>query len=145
MMKLRALRTRVGISVAAVALSGAGLGLATAAPASAAYAGYCNGWVDDEISNSGFHAKLPAYNGNVNCQMYKGASHNGVKALQITLNRCYGRSLTEDGVFGNNTRTALIYAQGVEKIGTDGGYGTETRTNLEWAYQYSGNGRWSCF
>ncbi|WP_031137305.1 hypothetical protein [Streptomyces flavovariabilis] len=59
MKKLRALRTRVGISAAAVALSGAGLGLATATPASA-YAGYCNGWVDDEISNSGFHAKLPA-------------------------------------------------------------------------------------
>jgi peptidoglycan hydrolase-like protein with peptidoglycan-binding domain len=144
MKKLRALRTRVGISAAAVALSGAGLGLVTATPASA-YAGYCNGWVDDEISNSGYHAKLPAYNGNVDCQMYKGASNRGVKALQITLNKCYGRNLVEDGIFGDNTKTALMYAQGQEKIGTDGGYGEETRNNIEWAYQYSGNGRWSCF
>ncbi|WP_199551690.1 peptidoglycan-binding domain-containing protein [Streptomyces sp. N35] len=136
MSKLRTLRTRVGISAAAVALSGAGLGLATATPASAAYAGYCNNQASKAMSGAGnLVARLPAYNGNINCQMYKGANSSAVKALQTTLNKCYGRSLTEDGVFGDNTRTALIYAQGQEKIGTDGGYGEQTRTNIGWYFK----------
>ncbi|MBC9715756.1 peptidoglycan-binding protein [Streptomyces sp. TRM66268-LWL] len=136
MMKLRALRTKVGISAAAVALSGAGLGLATATPASAAYAGYCNGWASKAMSGAThLVAKLPAYNGNINCQMYRGASNNGVKALQIALNECYSRSLTEDGIFGDKTKTALIYAQGQEDIGTDGGYGYDTRTNIGWYFK----------
>ncbi|GGK67751.1 peptidoglycan-binding domain-containing protein [Streptomyces flaveus] len=144
-MGLTRVRAKAGISAAAVLLSGAGLGLATATPA-AAYAGYCNGQIDKTISNSGVHAKIPAYNGNVDCYMNKGAQSKAVSALQTTLNRCYGRSLDVDGIFGNATKNALIYAQGKENISADGGYGTQTRTNIKWAYQYSGGtGQWSCF
>ncbi|WP_217168758.1 peptidoglycan-binding protein [Streptomyces sp. AC512_CC834] len=145
MKKLRVLRTRAGVSAAAVVLSGAGLGLTTATPA-AAYAGYCNGQVGRTISNSGYHAKIPAYNGNVDCYMNRGAQSKAVSALQTTLNKCYGRNLDVDGIFGNNTRNALIYAQGREDISADGGYGKQTRTNIKWAYQYSGGiGQWACF
>ena len=139
------MRAKAGISAAAVLLSGAGLGLATATPA-AAYAGYCNGQIDKTISNSGYHAKIPAYNGNVDCYMNKGAQSKAVSALQTTLNKCYGRSLDVDGIFGNDTRNALIHAQGEENISADGGYGTQTRTNIEWAFQHSGStGRSPCF
>lgn len=145
MKKLRALRAQAGVSAAAVALSAAGIGMVTATPA-AAYAGYCNDTVGRTISNSGYHASIPAYNNNVDCQMYQGASGPEVKALQITLNKCYGRSLSTDGIFGTNTKNALVHAQGEERIGTDGGYGEETRTNILWAFQYSGGlGQWSCF
>ncbi|MFE7895989.1 peptidoglycan-binding domain-containing protein [Streptomyces sp. NPDC057424] len=144
MYKLRALRTKVGISTAAVTLSGAGFGLATATPASA-YAGYCNGQASKAMSGaSHLVAKLPAYNGNIDCQMYKGANSSGVKALQITLNKCYGRSLAEDGIFGTNTKTALIYAQGQEKIGTDGGYGEETRNNIGWYFKNTRSSGGTC-
>ena len=143
MNKLRALHKRAGATAAAVILAGAGLGLATATPA-AAYAGYCNGQVDRTISNANVHAKIPAYNGNVDCYMNQGAQSSAVSALQTTLKRCYGRSLAVDGIFGPATKTALMHAQGKENISADGGYGSQTRTNIKWAFQHSGTGNWSC-
>ncbi|MCX5417597.1 hypothetical protein [Streptomyces sp. NBC_00059] len=49
------------------------------------------------------------------------------------------------GIFGTDTKNALVHAQGKEGIGTDGGYGKETRTNITWPFQRSASGRWSCF
>jgi hypothetical protein len=136
MKTLRTLRNRAGVSAAAVVLAGAGLGLAGATPASAAYAGYCNGQASKTLPGaSNLVAKLPAYNSNINCQMYKGANNSGVKALQTTLNECYDRNLVVDGDFGTNTKNALMYAQGVERLSKDGGYGEETRNGIGWYFK----------
>ena len=56
------------------------------------------------------------------CDLQYGDSGNDVKALQDSLNKCYGRSLSVDGKFGPKTQAALQYAQGVEGLGIDGFY-----------------------
>ncbi|GIH02885.1 hypothetical protein Rhe02_09520 [Rhizocola hellebori] len=56
---------------------------------------------------------MPANDGadGISCSMSRGASGSGVYALQQTLNRCYGESLSLDGQFGPRTQAALIRAQ----------------------------------
>ncbi|MFE9439686.1 peptidoglycan-binding domain-containing protein [Streptomyces sp. NPDC006602] len=142
---LRTLRAKAGISAAAVLLSGVGLGLATASPAEA-YAGYCNTSVTRSSAlgslSFAFDAKIPAYNKSMDCYMNRGANSAAVKALQISLNKCYGRSLDVDGIFGPATKAALEYAQGKEGIGVDGEYGNESRSNLKW--EFSRGGSYKC-
>ncbi|AQU70089.1 hypothetical protein BBN63_31845 [Streptomyces niveus] len=113
-----------------VLLSSLGLGVATAGPA-AAYAGYCNSTVSG-LLHSGWSTPVPAYKGSVDCYMEKGAQSSAVSALQRALKYCYGQNLSVDGIFGNDTRNALINAQSKEKISADGGYGTQTRKALKW-------------
>ncbi|MFC8663033.1 MULTISPECIES: peptidoglycan-binding domain-containing protein [Streptomyces] len=147
MKTLHTLRAKAGISAAAVLLSGVGLSLATASPA-AAYAGYCNKSVTRSSALGSvsfvFDAKIPAYNGTMDCYMNQGADSAAVEALQTTLNECYGRSLTVDGIFGPATKTALEYAQGKADIGVDGKYGTETRRGLKWYWDQRYGSRWGC-
>ncbi|GGK67755.1 peptidoglycan-binding domain-containing protein [Streptomyces flaveus] len=145
MQKLQRLRAKAGATAGLMLLSGLGLGLgiATAAPA-AAYAGWCNdGYASNvkTISSVTYTAYLPGYNGNADCYMNPGAESKSVAMLQRSLNVCYGRSLDVDGIFGNATKNALIYAQGKENISADGGYGTQSRKNLKWEYTRGGSFR----
>ncbi|MFI6938964.1 peptidoglycan-binding protein [Streptomyces sp. NPDC050418] len=143
--RIRTSRVKAGVCTAAVLLSGFGVGLAAAAPA-AAYAGYCNAQVTKSrpaASGGKYNAYLPAYGTNINCYMNPGAQSNAVKALQKNLNWCYGRKLTVDGIFGNDTRDALEYAQGEEDISADGGYGEQSRTHLQWRW-YENRNLWYC-
>ncbi|MFJ8590253.1 peptidoglycan-binding domain-containing protein [Streptomyces sp. NPDC093598] len=145
MKKTRALRSKAGISAATVLLSCAGIGLATATPA-AAYAGYCNAEVTKKrpaASGGSYKAYLPAHGSDVDCYMNQGADSDAVEALQKNLNWCYERDLDVDGIFGDDTRKALEYAQGRERIGKDGKYGEQSRTHLRWRW-YENRNLWYC-
>jgi Putative peptidoglycan binding domain len=68
----------------------------------------------------------------VTCFMGQGAQSAAVTRLQSTLNKCYGKNLVEDGIFGSLTKTALKQAQTAEGITSDGVYGPNTRDALGW-------------
>ncbi|GHA06551.1 hypothetical protein GCM10010303_15250 [Streptomyces purpurascens] len=144
---LSTLRAKAGLSTAAVLLSGVGLGLATASPAEA-YAGYCNKSVTRSSAlgslSFAFEAKIPAHDKSMDCYMNRGANSAAVEALQISLNKCYGRSLDVDGDFGPATEAALKYAQGKEGLGVDGKYGKESREGLDWYWDQRSGSRWGC-
>lgn len=89
---------------------------------------------------SGAVATLPARDKCIHsCQLSKGNTGSGVKALQRTLNLCYSAGLDTDGVFGDKTRSALISAQ--KKAGTtaDGIYGPNTRDAIKWPWWTEAN------
>jgi peptidoglycan hydrolase-like protein with peptidoglycan-binding domain len=64
------------------------------------------------------------------CELSKNDSGYGVKRLQMSLNRCYGMRVDEDGRFGPLTQRALISVQ--RRVGTlaDGAYGPKTRAKM---------------
>jgi len=75
--------------------------------------------------------QLPATSGgNSACLLYQGLSNSGVKALQFTLNMCFGENLALDGIFGPLTKSALIRAQKAVGTAADGVYGPNTRDRL---------------
>ncbi|MFB7553104.1 peptidoglycan-binding protein [Streptomyces sp. NPDC056154] len=80
----------------------------------------------------GFTARIPASGTNVSCVLASGNSGIAVKALQSSLNECYGERLDADGAFGSNTQAALKRAQSQEGVLTDGVYGPRTRDALHW-------------
>lgn len=94
---------------------------------------YCTLY-DNVIPGNGAWYKIPSVSSSAgyNCIMEVGVTGQGVKALQENLNKCYGRSLTVDGIFGNGTYNALMYAQSAAGIGVDGVYGSITRKNIKW-------------
>lgn len=94
---------------------------------------YCTTY-DNIAPGNGYWYKIPSAGGTAgfSCVLEVGVSGNGVKALQENLNKCYGRSLTVDGVFGTATYNALMYAQGAAGIAVDGVYGSNTRKNIKW-------------
>ncbi|WP_282700813.1 peptidoglycan-binding domain-containing protein [Streptomyces sp. CC219B] len=142
-MKTRTARTKAGLVASAMMLAGMGTTLVTATPAAAA--SWCNSY---NISSKGFiewagEAQIPVYKSSStttrNCQMSVGSNGSHVKALQKTLNKCYGRSLDVDGDFGSLTRSALIHAQKKafpkDSSQWDGIYGPNTRDALLWYYK----------
>lgn len=60
------------------------------------------------------------------CVMGYGAQGNAVRTLQTSLNRCYGKGLVVDGIFGTKTRDALKSVQSRLGITVDGVYGPQT-------------------
>ncbi len=73
-----------------------------------------------------------------NCILSKGNNSNAVWGLQTNLNNCYQRNLTTDGDFGQNTKDALIYAQGKMKADKDGVYGPDTRKKMDMFFAWDG-------
>ncbi|WP_416971062.1 peptidoglycan-binding domain-containing protein [Streptomyces sp. 4F14] len=81
---------------------------------------------------SGFTTSIPAAGRDVTCLLARGDSGNAVKALQFSLNECYGAALVRDGIFGAGTQAALRRAQSREGQTADGVYGPRTRDALRW-------------
>ncbi|SMO87345.1 peptidoglycan-binding protein [Propioniciclava tarda] len=79
---------------------------------------------------------------------YTTGSVSAVKTLQSTLNKCYGKSLSVDGVFGSATASALASAQSSEGITADGMYGSSSayylKFNVAWAANDGSSMGWSC-
>ncbi|MBU2668353.1 peptidoglycan-binding protein [Actinoplanes bogorensis] len=73
-----------------------------------------------------------------NCILAKGNNSGAVTGLQSNLNICYKRNLAIDGDFGQNTKDALIYAQGVMKTDKDGVYGPDTRKKMKMYFTLDG-------
>ncbi|HEY8451360.1 MAG: peptidoglycan-binding domain-containing protein [Micromonosporaceae bacterium] len=124
----------VGLLLAAVVAVPAVL--AQASPASAATPTCTT--VKHKIVQVDYIGSLPATSsGSSTCLLYEGLSNAGVKALQVTLNKCFGEHLAEDGIFGPLTRSALIRAQQAVGTAADGVYGPDTRdrfnANRKWA------------
>lgn len=75
---------------------------------------------------------LPSTSSGVtNCWMLRGNNSDGVWALQVSLNYCYGLYVGPtgpDGDFGGNTFEAVKSVQRHHRIRVDGGYGPETRS-----------------
>ncbi|HEY0636581.1 MAG TPA: peptidoglycan-binding domain-containing protein [Pseudonocardiaceae bacterium] len=71
--------------------------------------------------------------GNTYCGMVEGVRGGGVKALQRTLNVCYGQGLAEDGVYGPVTRWAVANVQAFHKQTVDGWYDPQLRHAMLWA------------
>ena len=112
-------KRRAGLVAAAIALGTVGL---MAEPASAGTYPRCNGSTS-RVGNDGItNISTPSYNGQWQCTMRRGEVGNEVRALQRTLNNCYGASLSVDGEFGPKTEAALknaeasIYGQTVDGI-----------------------------
>ncbi|MEW2033803.1 peptidoglycan-binding domain-containing protein [Streptomyces roseifaciens] len=80
----------------------------------------------------GSSTTIPAAGRNVSCLLARGSSGNGVRALQLSLNECYGANLARDGIFGAGTQAALRRAQSQEGQAADGVYGPRTRDALHW-------------
>lgn len=91
---------------------------------------YCNSY--ENITRPGAWYKFPRVGDTLDCVMETGLVNPGVRALQETLNRCYGQGLVLDGDFGPATYNALSSVQAWEGIGVDGVYGPITRSNIKW-------------
>lgn len=124
-------------SIAVIAALVAGSFVAPTAPIAAA-AVYCNIgllWQNAYVPGEDSGSFSP------NCVMASGAGpNNAVSNLQSSLRTCYGRSISVDGEFGPQTRSALIAVQRALKIADDGVYGPQTAR----AMSHRLNGGGSC-
>lgn len=59
-------------------------------------------------------------------------TNEGVRALQVALNRCYNAGLATDSVFGAATKAAVKSVQRAEGLNQDGVYGQMTSTYMYW-------------
>lgn len=71
--------------------------------------------------------------GNTYCGMREGQRGGGVKALQRTLNVCYGQGIAEDGVYGPITRWAVASVQQWHGQTVNGWYDPQLRKAMYWA------------
>lgn len=69
--------------------------------------------------------------GSAYCQMGYGAQSRGVYILQVAMDLCHGQTQLEwDGIFGPQTRAALIRVQRNVGADPDGVYGPETYAKM---------------
>jgi peptidoglycan hydrolase-like protein with peptidoglycan-binding domain len=88
------------------------------------------------VGNSGGASIVPTQGtntGQTNCALGFGDHSLGVLVLQQDLNYCYQLTLTEDGIYGRQTRDTVVFAQAVARnngapIVVDGWYGPQTAT-----------------
>jgi len=97
----------------------------------------CNDYYYVPVKNSTVSAQFPYFStvragSSLSCVLETGNTGNGVRALQNTLNRCYGKGLATDGVFGNGTYNALLQVQRLAGTTVDGVYGPGTRNAIRW-------------
>lgn len=137
-------RSRVRALLTGLALAlGMAAPVVVAAPAQALPTCYQTWYV-----NLGYYYyHLPNANGTTSCIMGQGNTSSAVKVLQRALNRCYGKSLTVDGVYGWRTRDALKSVQRAIGVADDGIYGPVTGRRMKWV-AYLGNSasatEWYC-
>jgi len=77
------------------------------------------------VLENGVNAGKPTANKVAEPPLYRGCTGSEVKKLQSNLNQ-FGFKLTLDGVFGANTKTALINWQRKYKLEPDGYYGAKS-------------------
>jgi peptidoglycan hydrolase-like protein with peptidoglycan-binding domain len=122
--------TRIIASLVAMLALFAGSAV-VAGPASAAV-NYCN----TMKFRSGTGTYVPYSSGAATYTCYMNANHktrgDGVRQLQVSVNKCYGKSIDTDGVFGTETATALAAVQRRINAADDGKYGPETRNKMKW-------------
>jgi peptidoglycan hydrolase-like protein with peptidoglycan-binding domain len=90
-------------------------------------------------------AEVPSYGTNTGCLLSLNANtgtdpgKSPVYWLQYNLNKCYGRSLAIDGIYGAKTVAAVKYAQStVPGLAQDGAYGPNTRSAIKWDTEHTG-------
>ncbi|WP_415954319.1 peptidoglycan-binding domain-containing protein [Streptomyces sp. KLOTTS4A1] len=117
---------KLALTVGALTLAMTAAGTAMAPSASAVR--YYPECVDTISIDKGWYTLVgvPFTDHVVACSLMYGDSGKGVEGLQRLLNRCYGKNLVPDGVFGTRTREALISAQKAINTTPDGVYGPET-------------------
>ena len=115
------------------------------APKSVALAsdGWCDSWRKVIVSGSG-HAVHQPFNrasGSRDCTLARGSNGSAVRILQIALRDCnFASGLDDDGDFGPRTEDALEYAQERRGTAVDGVYGKNTRKALLWPVFYPNGG-----
>ena len=114
--------------VAGAAVVGFASALSVVEPASAALP-TCTSWLSVVSSNP--HDAPSLSNGSVSCQLKRGNSGEGVRALQNSMDMCYNKSLNTDGQFGALTEAALRSVQSSVGTSADGEYGPNTRRAMK--------------
>jgi len=134
------------LAISAVAAIGVAGSVLVTGPAAAATTCNARGYVRNvNLVPSG--SIVPIYRSgtteSLNCHLSKGASGEGVRHLQLTLNECYGpypssggvkkfsTKLVVDGQFGSATETALKTVQSYVGTTADGSYGPATRAKMK--------------
>ena len=102
--------------------------------------GYCN--KSSTATVKGWSLHIPTINDDYRCILKSGRSNKKppVKAIQTDLNKCYGRKLAVDGIYGSKTKAAVKYAQGQAKTRKDGVYGPDTANAIKWYGTKGGKG-----
>ncbi|MEU6073187.1 peptidoglycan-binding domain-containing protein [Micromonospora sp. NPDC047074] len=108
-----------------------------------ATAAVCQSWTD-YVTGPGtpFNVAIPSTTrngGESNCILAQGHATDGVYKLQDALIRCYGQSIGKDGIFGAQTAAAVRNAQRIHGLAVDGVYGPNTRAAMIWPKYYNGN------
>ncbi|MBC7274932.1 peptidoglycan-binding domain-containing protein [Nocardioides sp.] len=132
---LRSLIQKLTFVLAALAAVGATF-VFSSPPASAA--GVCDGSASGWVYNN-YNYRMAmvkdADNGNTPlCYLNPGHRGAAVKTLQRALNRCYGRSLEVDGIYGEATKAAVKVAQGRHGLFKDGLFGPNTSRAMTWPW-----------
>ncbi|WP_329286197.1 peptidoglycan-binding domain-containing protein [Streptomyces sp. NBC_00691] len=107
--------------------------LATGTTTASAAMPTCTG-ANTYVDAVGYTMRMPTdyEDGSNFCVMGRGATGNGVEALQWTMHFCYGQiNLAKDGIFGPGTEAALKKVQASEGLVADGVYGPNTRDRIK--------------
>lgn len=133
-MRLRSLLSAIAVLACTTA------GLVTVAPPATA-AATCAG-VSKFGTGKGVHLRPTTTNGSgsINCVLGSGSRGKGVEELQKTLKQCYGQAVAVDGVFGTQTRSAVVNAQAFHGLPRDGVFGPNTSKSMFWRL-YNSPGR----
>ncbi|MFD5510942.1 peptidoglycan-binding protein [Streptomyces sp. NPDC059761] len=132
-------------SLGAAAVLAAGL-LTTGATTASAAMPTCTG-ANTYGDAVGYTVRIPTdhEDGSNFCVMRRGASGNGVMALQWTMHWCYGQiNLAKDGEFGPATEAALKKVQASEGLVADGVYGPNTRDRIKHHWEIWDRGEFRC-
>ena len=132
----------------ALAVICAGLvGLSSPASAALPTCNYQSQYWHPVYSNYYYFRPTTDWNNNdTNCRLAYGNQAFGVKALQDSLRSCYNQNIAVDGIFGTQTRQAVINVQNFHHLTSDGVFGPATSNAMVWPkYNYSGGGLVGCW
>ncbi|MFJ1795478.1 peptidoglycan-binding domain-containing protein [Kitasatospora griseola] len=129
---IRAVRV---VAAAALTLSGLWVGAAQASAASLASLPTCT-------RQATLIYQPVADNYSSDCVLGYGNQGDGVVALQRALNQCNNQPVGVDGIFGNETKAAIVRIQRAAGITQDGVYGPQTRNHM--GFMIYGSGEQYC-